>query len=1019
VTPSVLPLLAALAQAADLPDLPRREEVPAQKPVSWVFLAFEDPPESPDCAPEAALRGACVERVRFAELSAEDRARSTQAGRVSLSRLQERLWVDLAYRWARDGDLVATTLQANGAETLPGPAATWDRWKGQRGVDSLADTAAWLPEPRWLGMPDEGDPAFPLLRYRVSQGQHLPPLSLLAGRFAIRLGADGEPFNYELMDADPTDSRPFNEQLYPYQSHAASGALHPLAAFDLPSGDPDHPGPLSVPALVLPEDSYEALSRAGELRFRQFATRLSVQIAQYAIQDYTLNHMRVMGALTGMIYPPGWGAAGLHRGRGIVAAALGETDLISEQASRIEGPAFTLQGGFHLNTAAIPLPVVEEWVTERLSTHPFGGRAREELVQDLLNELRPLLRDEATPPASLDSLSLRSWTATEARPGSDLDLLFDRSERLVLDRQLLEATATGKDAIAQAETDLLLLQVWSAAARAFDATEGLLSPPGTIAASVTGQWASVLGRHGVTPQPMPQGLGAIDPLSICTTKDGVAALEEPSVGAVSLDLVFVAPDKPELSAAEALWYARSQLPFVAIDRPSYNPPAITRLVALPGGEDALYRVRWRIWTGWHMLWTTEPTPDGPPRLALRTGAICDDTLLAPPGIVPTLLRASLLDGTLRGTEAVPLFGAPKEPTAGPEAAEVTWLRERLLAPLEQRATKDGGLLVVVGDLAPGERGRGVTWLFPRSPYARARRGLGEGATRAALWARSFSPEAPPDQSVVVFPGWRPGESVDTRSAHPRWFRNTTANVGFTSGLGVFPYRDAEYACNEAIVASSYVADCSVDPAPDHTRTEGLSLDIAALTTWWFFDHPRLGLDGGLVVNLEASHAGPPYSEEGPSWIDESPDFTFLYRPAGGLMAGLRLAPRAWPLHTPRGSILWGAEQQDGSSRLRRPELGLRGAFLVGPGFNGAEGTASLELWLALSARSNRSRYANITPYNPRQTYGIFIRPSFTFPFADTADRTERYVLERSRQLLIGVRGSWDIQGKLPEAPKPE
>ncbi len=1015
---SPLLLLCASAPAllaAELPDALRREEAPPQKPAHWAFVLFEDPADSEDCPPEAALRGACIEEVRFATLDAEDRSLATARGRANLSRLQERLWVDLAYRWAREDDVLASTIIATGVQTLPSPADTWDRWKGRAAYDALADKSAFLGPEAWIGMMGEGDPAFPILRYRVSQGEQRPPMSVLAGRFALRLGAGGQPFDFELMDADPIDSKPFLEQMYPYQTHSQTEAPHPLGFFDLPNGE-GRAQP--VPALQLPVDSYEAVTRAAELRFRQFSTQLSVQIAQYALVDYTVNHMRVMAALTAMIYPPGWGAAGLNGGRGLVAASLGETDLVADQATRLEGPAYALRDGFALNVAAIPYPIVAEWVTERLASHPPTQDRRRAIAAHLRQDLDGLLRPESLAPEMLDPRGLAAWLAASANPGADLDLLQDTALRLVLEAQL--ADATGEEALAAAETDLLLRQVWQASAGAFDASEGVRLPPVAVTAAVTGHWSAVLSRHGVAPQPIAQGLGAIDPSAICTTQDGVAALEEPSIGAVRLDLLVIAPDKAQATAAETLWAARDQLPFVALDRPSYNPPEVTRLVGLPGGERAIYRIRWQIWSGWHLLWTPEDVAGAPPRLGLRTAAICADTVLAPPTLVPTLLRAALLDGELRGVEPVPLFGAPKEATASPDPAEVRYLQDRLLAPFAARAKKQGDLVAVVGDLGPGRRGPPTLQLIPRSPYARHRRGFAESAARTALWARAFGPDTPPASSTLVFPAWRPGEAVNTQSAHPRWFRNRVANVNFTSGLGAFPYRDAVYACNTAISSPSYVADCAVDPNPNQTRTEGLALDVAALTTWWFWDHPRLGLDGGLQIALEASHPGQPYrAEAAPVWAEEGPDFSFLYRPTGGLVGGLRYAPVAWPLRTPRGLLLWGAEQKDGSSRLRRPEVGLRGAFLIGPGFNGAEGTASVELWAALSARSTRSPYAHLTPYNPRQMYGFFIRPSFTFPFADPADSAERYVLQRSQQLLIGVRGHWDIQGKLPEAPKAE
>ena len=87
--------------------------------------------------------------------------------------------------------------------------------------------------------------------------------------------------------------------------------------------------------------------------------------------------------------------------------------------------------------------------------------------------------------------------------------------------------------------------------------------------------------------------------------------------------------------------------FLAIDDPT-NADLVTAspLVDLPG-DRSLYRVQWTVWTGWHVLWLAERTNTGEIRLAARTTAFCDDMVLAPEDVVPTVVRTALLESDLR------------------------------------------------------------------------------------------------------------------------------------------------------------------------------------------------------------------------------------------------------------------------------------------------------------------------------------------------------------------------------------
>ena len=112
------------------------------------------------------------------------------------------------------------------------------------------------------------------------------------------------------------------------------------------------------------------------------------------------------------------------------------------------------------------------------------------------------------------------------------------------------------------------------------------------------------------------------------------------MGAIYVDQVFAGQDtqlNPELTNDALLWDARFELPFIMFDNPVVNEPSVQRLVGLPDGE-ALYRVRWTVWSGWHLLWSME-SYEGQTRLSLKTGAICDNTVIANPDLVATIVRA--------------------------------------------------------------------------------------------------------------------------------------------------------------------------------------------------------------------------------------------------------------------------------------------------------------------------------------------------------------------------------------------
>ena len=79
----------------------------------------------------------------------------------------------------------------------------------------------------------------------------------------------------------------------------------------------------------------EAYGKAvGE--FGQFYRLVATQVLQFSMQDYTINHMRILTSLTNMRTPPGSLAEATGISRNLNASAQGMTDDRGLQESRIE-----------------------------------------------------------------------------------------------------------------------------------------------------------------------------------------------------------------------------------------------------------------------------------------------------------------------------------------------------------------------------------------------------------------------------------------------------------------------------------------------------------------------------------------------------------------------------------------------------------------------------------------------------------------------------------------------------------
>lgn len=703
------------------------EEAPKVAP-SWRAVGFIDRARSGDCPALEARRGRCIELVDFLDLDRYwVRPSLVQPGKLSadvrkarqqtyenqrallanLGDLHTDFWESLAFRWARPGDAVDTHLRVPGLLRLPTAAEIWDAgWLRHNEAAALPDRAAWLLAPQWSAVEGDGTsvPAGLFRKIRTFSPAGVGTVRssvLMEGRFALRLGYSGRLHPYDVMDGDSQASAPFFEQVFPFQLGMESDdpRIRPLVHFAVPSylaeartrgGDLVHEAERrAFNPVLLRGDTWADFERLAIREFDLFARAVGLQVLRFGLQDITENQMRVLAALTAMRSPPGNQGRSAQRSRDLVAAALGETDTTTDVEGRLARPSPNISTGVRVRYEQLPDAVVDQWLALRMREAPpdsgFYERWNRASV-DFLGDLR--VGDEALRSAEVDEL--REWAKRNLRPGVDAQLVLPDLRKLALQTLVAHQPPglTGRDLKNhqsdrdRVETWILLDHANHAVSTGMDPTPELRLPPMDITAGATGHWQGVLASHGYPTAPIPQGLGAVDPVSVCTTADGRSALEEPAFGAVHLDLLIPATAGLK-DAAAALWERREELPFLLVDDPTLSEPSLERIVDLPDGQ-SLYRVRYALWTGWHVLWAPERLADGRTyRLAARTAAICDDMTLAPPSIVPTIVRAGLLDGEFR--PSVPVD--PRSTEASAKAA---------VRKAEEPASNEEGLAAATG-----------------------------------------------------------------------------------------------------------------------------------------------------------------------------------------------------------------------------------------------------------------------------------------------------------------------------------
>jgi hypothetical protein len=1060
-------------------------------------VGFQDVDNADNCDVEDARYGLCIERVEFMDsdlawdpdrdlADGEQRDRqwhkqpdvaATHAQWTNTGELYATLWEDSAFRFHKT-DAVALTYAFEGFTALPATNDQWDASVRTRGGQyALPDQDLWLAPDFWVDK-ESTVPMFPDVVYYTdgsAQSVSSPDMVILKGRFAERLGYEGRLYEYEIMNGDPISSGPFFEQMYPYESPGdftdagVQGLINQVflgRTDDKGSATPrtelvDLKRRSNELSFMGPDLDYLEVEAYAAIEFQSFTRLLQVQIAQFAMEEHTLNQMRVFTALTAMIYPPGSEQILGRSGERLNPGSRGETDTAETIAERTSAGFYSLDGGFDVNYDSVPVRLVEEYISSLSVKHQDSAAFNQELYGVVRDSVGELLRPGHDPIQAIDLQSLWEWSQASTT-GATFQTVDDTLKRLTLSMLMQELSPGEQD---QRETWLLLDHIAQRMASTFDDDPEVRVAPGDLVGVTQAEWQNTLALHRYASQPIGQGLGAVDPTAVCSPGAGVDALKEASFGAITVDVLVEAPDG--LQGNEVIWATYDQMPFSMLDNPNNTKPEVTRLVGL-GESDALYRVRWRVWTGWHVLWTIEDLPgidDNPSgiRLNFRTAAICEDMVLAPKGTVPTVVRASLLMGEFTDTDPVYRLKGPDRLAAMPPvigqlakwilrtdeppapdrvAPEVhTYLAELVREPLRDYSAsgeREGMLLVVFDSTAPRrvvtDKDPNTKLMLrdrrPRTPYARVQsRARGQGQVQTASWAWFVDSTRPDNFGPELFPAYNPTESVEAQAMAPRYKRARTTDINVVGGLGTFPYRLVNFDCVADPLDLDVVAPCQ---AGDNLQlySSGLAMDMGVYATIWWGKSSRWALETGPEVRLDVVTPTEFWLCDRVAGCNDvndpfpNPKYDWALRPQLGLSVGVRSQPDPRPLA--RRVALgypWGADRADGSSDVSRTQYGLRAGALVGPGYNGLEYTLSTEAWMAWNLRNKGSNWASFTPYHPGLVLGPYVRAQYggmlsSVTAAAGADSSRYYALDNSWTVLLGLRVQYRIRGKQQEPEVP-
>lgn len=832
--------------------------------------------------------------------------------------------------------------------------------------------------------------------------QAAPPTVVLTGRFAQRMAEDQKPRPVDMMGADPLTGAAFFEEMLPVSEaawHAGVQVLQPFASV------PNDTRPVSCEALPhqlggvtrLTEADRACAESLASLHMQRFEDELFHQVQRFAVPAAAPLAARVLGALGAMSAPPGaipeLPPIAFDE---LVAASQGQLD--PQEMQDLPRAPYVPDETLRIDFDALPTFVAWEGLA-RMPRLPGPNGTRvlgAQVVQNALADEQltlfgapPMSRAGVPDLPPLERTATAEWLGRSGVPPSRRAETFAVYPHAAL-QHATETLLTERER-ARFEEWLLFQHLRYTVYPSRDPDPAVKVKAADLEKTAYAALVEVLALHGVTVGPVDQpGPDTVSPLAVCTEKNGDDALAEEVAGAITISQIFAVP-KRATAADDPLWAARAELPFFAVDDPKrrvpftvptdartptpFNQPAIEPLMTLAGGIE-LYRASWTVWSGWHLLWGSQPDEDGVDSLVVRTAAFCEDTVLVPEQLLPTIVWEALREP---GTETV--LEQKLSDRVAPSLATRAWLDPLVEEPLRALAGEGGATIAMVVEKAYADKRSKDGWFRPEGPYALDTLRLPDDPFRfiegnANAWVL---PADPTLERLRLAPDYYPTGGVAgllTEPAERKWARRTAAELWIDGALGG-------------------------GIAYDTNRGGGLAfaplIDANADLVFWRRDAARRAftLSGGGHLSGAPDTAIRRATKAVPQ----------LPVPLLGLDAsvGLRYAPLPGAVRSrARKPVAWGDTRPSGRRAVGRTQFGGRAGYLLGTdAYTPIVHRVWAEPWVAWSVHPRTAKRGALNPYSP----GLLIGPSLRGQMWPEIDSSGKVGIE-SFEVVLGLRSWW-------------